>query len=505
MKVYRGAVVLLVVATAEAQDWINTDAAAKGMGNAGTAAGEGVLASYWNPAALARGRNKPFELFEAGFGAGGYAFTDLSVEGDILSEADQLADLFQGLDMSGIQTRLNSGTATTADIQNAIRIISEIPDLGRKAVGAVAQIGFGVELRFGTFGFFHRQLGHAAIDPFFDLRTVAAAALADGGFAEVFASTGVADNPVGPNATSLSAELAALGMTTDQAEMLARQAELALGDAALGNAATRQAIKDVARATIDNAGGSSTNTLFYNRSGVRISGVSMRESGVSLALPVLWPVTVGVAVKEIIAETFVARIVLKDIEDGKDLTEEIRKSFDENLKRTNRFNIDLGVGISPLPFLNFGVSARNIIPTEFEFADGTDFDLRPQFRVGASASALGLVQVGIDADLTENTTDSLEGYKSRILGGGVRFTPGLGPVGFSFSVGAFDNIASSKSGVTYTGAVGFRLGPVFIDANGQLATRKVRIETASGLNGTDELELPERASFSVSFGFDVWW
>lgn len=490
------ALFLIIPTSLYSQDWINVDARSKGLGNAGVAISEGPSASYYNPANLAKGAKTMWEFWEAGFGFNVSVFSDVTIEGGVLSKADQVIDLFNSVDLSGIQTRLNAGTATATDIRNALRVVNEITSLAKDEIAVIGQGGYAVDIKAGSFGFFYRQLGYATIVPTFDLSFSGASALADGGFAEVFNTIGTGNVPATTSGSNLSTALQNVGLTVAQANELAFQAEQALGST-LADPTIQDAIKNVAGATVSNAGGSSTNTILNNNSGIKFTGVLLKEVGISVGVPLPIGFNGGIAVKQVTGETFVVDVKMKDIVDGTDIFKDLTDKFDDNTKTTSKFNLDVGAGFSLLG-LNAGVVYKNVLPMEFDVKGGGDFRVKPQLRGGVSFAPLGLIKLAADIDLLENRVSSIKDFRSRMLGAGVEVDPGFL---FKFRLGGFDNIASSKTGMTYTGGLGAGLGPLYLDLNGQISTGKEKIESANGT--TSSKKVPERVGLALNFGFNL--
>ncbi|HLG42566.1 MAG TPA: conjugal transfer protein TraF [Planctomycetota bacterium] len=502
-----GVWLLGVAPAAHAQDWFNIDAPTRGMGNAGVALADGPLATYWNPAALALAQKEgEFSLDAGGFALAGNAFFDVNIEGEILEQVDELYDLFNGADFATIQANLNLGTATPAELQTALSLLAQLTDLQQQGLGVIVQGGGTIEGRYGPIGFFTRYLGHAALDVRFGLGAGFASSLSDGsgvinGLTEALAGV-PAGVPVGPNATALSAALFAAGVPAGQADTLARQSELALTDAGL-TPAVQSAIIASALASIATMGDPGA-VLELNESGVRVSGIIFKEAGVCLAYPLTPVFRVGVSLKEVIGETFELNIPLNGLNQTETMVDDIWDQIDQNRKRTNRFDMDAGISYSPTPTLVLGLSGRNLLGNEYDFESGAVFETKAQIRAGASID-LGIVRVAADMDLSKSETNSLTGFESRMAGAGIEFKPGVPGAGFSLKAGILQNLASDESDPTYSLSLGGKIAGFVIDVNGQLSSKKVDIEAASALNGTDSVSIPQRIAFALTIGLDLSW
>jgi hypothetical protein len=233
MKGMAAGMVLILSASAWAQDWISTDARSKATGNAGVAFAEGAGAAYWNPSSLAQGSEEALD-FTAGFSFTGYGFTDVAIEGDILSQIDRVADLYNDVSFQASQDRINAGTHTSADVQNAMRILDSALALNEDGKGVVGHLGVGLDFKYGPFGFFVRRLGSVGVDPFTDFSVPNSSALSSTSMATFFG--GLTGGALSSAGASLRDRLVACGLTGDadsdgtaDAAELAFQAQTALG------------------------------------------------------------------------------------------------------------------------------------------------------------------------------------------------------------------------------------------------------------------------------------
>lgn len=511
---------LLMGATAvHAQEWNPIDARTKGMGNAGVAIAEGAAAGYWNPANLAKeNQGEPFSFISGGFGGSGSAFTDIEVSGETIATLDKIADIYQGLNFLQAQTDLNaSGGADDAALQTAIKVLDALADLQEGGEGIYGSLGGSVELRFGSFNLFHRMLGNGGVNPIVDfgsginLSSLGIAGGAAGFYGQI--SGGV----LSPAGSNLAAALVAGGFPaaqdsdgdgTPDVEELAFNAQQSLGDQAISDPAFQQLLLASALASQNASAGG--DTLFFNNSGAEFRGILMRETGVGVGIPLsvlpipfLSTINVGIALKEVIGETYYARVTMKNIEDGDDLYQETLRQFSENRTRSNKFSMDLGVSWSPIPWLTAGISARNVVPMKFDWdGPGGEFEVKPQVRGGVGVSLPGgLVKIGLDMDLLEiDLSDYVDDLDVRQLALGAELNLGI----LKLRSGFFDNIANSETGTVYAGGIGLSLfGWLTVDLNGQIALAKTKIEVSDPNGGTSTLQVPERVSLSASVGVNL--
>ncbi|MHC4606554.1 MAG: conjugal transfer protein TraF [Planctomycetota bacterium] len=499
--------VLAAASGAAAQEWQSSDVRSEAMGGATVAQTTNITSSYANPAVLATDAEAPFEFYEAAFGLTGYGFTDVALEGDVIGKVDTIVDLYNelggGTGFKTVQDDFNAGTHTAQDLQDAMDLIYAVGNIDEEGLGVMGHLGGGFDMRLGSFGFFYRDVVYAGLDPFLDFTQLVS--LTDELWANFMAplAPGVPATAAGIN---LAARLVTeAGIPIADAQTIAFNAEQALGGEVV-DPNFQNNVVSVIGSTFNNAGTSDTETFYYNASGVVISGLRMREIGVSFALPltlIAFPavpsLNVGITLKEVIGETFREVITLATLEDGDDTADEILDNIRKNTKQSNKFNIDLGVSVNPIPYFTVGLSVRNILPMDFDVEGvSEDFEMDPQVRLGAEFSPLELVRVAADMDVLENEFDGLEGFESRMLAGGVELM--LLPV--RLRVGAFDNIASDESSIVYTGGIGIGFAGLSLDLGGQLSLKKVDIESESmGGSGSDKMF--ERMSFSAMLGYDV--
>jgi hypothetical protein len=290
---------------------------------------------------------------------------------------------------------------------------------------------------------------------------------------------------------------------------LALQAETALGGAAVADPGFQQALIQVALNTQANAGGSATNTMFFNDSGVEMRSLLLREIGVSGGftlpiLPMLSSVRVGANIKEVIGETFVKRIELRDIQDGRDIWEDILTEFKGSRRRTNRFNVDLGVSVAPIPWLTVGLSARNLLPMEFDFQEPAlveKYRTHTQYKAGAGVSLGGIFRAEIDADLRKLGLDQLRDVRSQLVSAGAELN--LFTI-LKIRAGVYGDLAMKSPKTVVTLGVGISLfGYVKVDVFGQIAATRDQIEQASQFNGSGSDFIPSRAGAGATAGVNL--
>jgi hypothetical protein len=255
----------------------------------------------------------------------------------------------------------------------------------------------------------------------------------------------------------------------------------------------------VAKSIVTNDG-TNGSTLFYgNSSGLEARGLAQWETGVSLGVPVLpTMLNVGIGFKEIISETSFTAIHVSDLESGSDTLHHVRDDLKNNRERSNQFNMDLGVLVTPYEWGAIGLTGRNLIPMRVKIdAPEGHLKLDPTYRMGVLFTPIDLIHIGADIDLNETESAVLPGYKYQMMGAGIEFDF---PV-IKLRGGVFDNIASSKDGVTYTAGLGLKIFVVTLDLSAQMASKRqeIREETAT----KSSQKIPERAGVGLTLGMEL--
>ncbi|MCT7446628.1 conjugal transfer protein TraF [Aliarcobacter skirrowii] len=100
--------------------------------------------------------------------------------------------------------------------------------------------------------------------------------------------------------------------------------------------------------------------------------------------------------------------------------EDILDNFDESKKESTTVGLDLGVAYNPSfdEDLTLALVGKNLNSPSFDKTNGGEFKLDPMVRAGA-AYKISFVELAFDVDLTEN--ESINGMKSRYVGGGASF------------------------------------------------------------------------------------
>ena len=503
-EIFLGVAVLITVELS-AQPWVALHPRNRGMGNAGVASAEGGATAYWNPANLARGSEEMFGFSFKSTSVNAHGFVDAAAKGNVIQVFDELLGLFgEGGDFEALQAAFDAGTANAEQVKSVFSIIDTIADLDDPGNGLTADIGGAMDIKMGNFAVSYRFISLISGSTFVDTTTSALANDGANDLSNVAQGLGADDAPSNAFAVNeIVPALQGLGLTLQEAQELAFQAEEALG-ANINDADTQELILEVIGATNLLAGG----TLAANESFVLLRGIAMQEIAFAYGMPLFdGKIRVGIAPKVIVGKTFFQTFDITDstLNDGDDVADELRNVFDKNSETTTRFTIDAGVAWEPFPFLEFGLGAKNLIPTDFSFKQPTgknitidDFELEPQLRGGVLLRPLGWKWLKLtgDFDLTKNSNSLFPGFQERIVGGGVEISPSLWIFQLAIRAGAFDNVEASGEGLTYTGGLGIRTGIIYLGAQIQMADKTIDIESSGD-------DVPARAGFSVNLGINV--
>jgi hypothetical protein len=488
------------------QDWTPLDARSASLGGAGVAFAEGGDGAYWNPASMAAGGTGPFD-FTTGFGFSLSTTAGYALAGGVAGDVAHLVDLYEALEFQDLQDSINAGFQPSAgDVQNLMRIVDAMSHLEGPGKGGVVTAGLGLTVRVGPLAFFARGVGQAGADPYAQLGSLGA--LSSGTLSDFFSGMTAAP-ALSPAGTALSAQLQAAGLVgssdpdgVPDADELAFQAQLALGDAAISDPAFQQALAASVAAMV--AGAAPGDTLYYSDVGVIVRGFAQLEAGVSLGLPVIPTIfEAGLSLKEVVTETLYRRITVSERDlgesGGQDLADAVRDDLRESRRRTSRFNVDLGARVTPLPWLAASIAARNILPMRVDVAGPEGhLDLDPQVRAALLFAPLARLRAGVDLDLVETESPVLPGYEFRQLAAGAE----LDLWSVNLRAGYVDNLATSESDGALTAGLGLDILGVKLDVAARYGLKRTQVVRDGELDRS-ELDLPQQVTLAMTLGVEV--
>ncbi|MCG8588291.1 MAG: conjugal transfer protein TraF [Proteobacteria bacterium] len=483
-------------AAASAEEWSFVGARYQAMGGAGVAVVDDDLASYWNPAAL--GFHDDLQVgVPFGFQA--------AVEEDILTDVDRIADLIDNADPDQILSDLQGGSLINPDtLRDALEVTARrFPALDNPGAGVIGNVNVGLAGRYRGFGISALGLGHYAADPVSDLNNLAfAPAAAQSGAVIAFLAgaidrTGQFNNGASQGlADSIATIWTGQGtpLAQDRAEEFVFQAERAGVDT--GDSRAQTILTRIASQT---SGATAGGDLSQNESGSFVRGGVTAEVafsyGHTLPLPIDLlkdKISLGGNLKYMHGVTYFEFIQYTDIDKVSDVLDELGES--NNVREDDNVGIDLGLLVKPVDFVRVGIVGRNLNGPSFSRKGPGAYKLDPQVRLGAAVNVLPNWVIAADVDLTENETDNLDGFESRLISAGTEFKLPMGPVSLALRAGLYSNIADSADGaVALTGGLGLRVWDIEFDLAGGASPDTTDID--------DSDDFPTRANVSVNFRY----
>jgi hypothetical protein len=264
------------------------------------------------------------------------------------------------------------------------------------------------------------------------------------------------------------------------------------------NPTIRTVLTNLAEGTANASAGGIGTGEFGDSLGAVTRAIIVYEYRLTYVDRIISGVGVGLNIKALQAETRSLRLNADDLEDGEDLVDGI--TDDENSESEMEFDADIGFLYTPVPQVAVGLVSRHLANPKFDFADRADagkkyVKLDTQSRLGIAVKPIPQVTIAADADLTENSSDILDGYESQQLCVGIEIRP---LKFFALRAGAFDNTASSDSDWVYTAGIGLRT-PIFgFDIGAAESNDKTEISA-----GDDEEEIADRYAIAAVLRFGV--
>ena len=490
---------LTPVERARAEEWYFIGARYQGMGGAGVAVVDDEQASYWNPGALA---------FTKSYGVAIPVGAYVSAEGSALSDIDRVSEFLDDL-AGGELDQLLDDLAAGNDLNGqqlgtALRLgAEELPGLDESGKGVMAGIDASLLLRYGKFAVTGIGVSHFAVDPVFDRENLSVSDLTGDEAVDALVDPLTAmDRYTAGNEPALVAQLEALflaagsGAPNLQAEEVVFQAEQAGAD--VRNSGVAQNIVAIATDTINTPDA----TFADNRSGTFVRGLAIEQVGFGYGHPLLANrIGIGGNLKYMMGTTFNKYLRYDDIDGAGDFSDALTDS--DRREITHTASLDLGLMLKPWEWLRLGVTARNVTKPEFDLArdpaspGGKDkLTLDPQVRAGVALWILPSWVVAFDADLTENRSELLDGFESRIVSLGTEWKIPIWKLGLALRGGAYLNTAAEDlDGVTLTAGLGLRIFDFNLDfaAGATPKTEKV--------GATGDQKIPSRANASMMVSF----
>lgn len=226
-------------------------------------------------------------------------------------------------------------------------------------------------------------------------------------------------------------------------------------------------------------------SIVNNESGARVRGLGVIESGIgyghTFALPVVGDVSVGANLKYLRGFTYSKYIGYRTLEDAK-----LDFADSDLRKESDNFGLDLGIMYKPFDFLRVGMVARNVNSPKFKTGrDPSDPDRRKHFKLDAQVRAGAayypfsndILVIATDFDFTENESDLLDSYKSRLWSFGAEFNVPIPVVSIALRAGGYMNTASGADhSFVFTGGLGLRVWLLSLELAGGAAPSSSEIK-----------------------------
>lgn len=484
------------------EEWAFVGARYQGMGGAGVAVVDDEHAAYWNPGALA---------FTQSFGAALPVGGQASAEGTVIADIDAIAEFLDDLaggELDQLIDDIEMGNPLTPDqLGTAIELAAvRLPSLDEPGEGLAGNLNASLLLRNERFSLAGVGVAYFGADPVFDRLNLSPSSLSGGAAVDALVNPASAlDRYViglEPDVvTELTALFAAAGSTAPslQAEELVFQAQQA--GVNVDSAAVARGILDVANATIN-----ATGSFADNNSGAFVRGLAVEEVGIGYGHPFALPnqggkIGIGAQAKYMFGTTFNKFVRYDDIDSAGDLIDEITDA--DRRKTTHTGSLDLGILVKSFEWLRFGLTARNVTSPEFDLArDPTNpsgrgkLTLDPQVRAGVALWILPQWVIAFDADLTENDSDLLDGFESRLVSLGSEYKLRFGKLGLALRGGAYLNTVSEDlDTVALTAGLGMRFGHFNFDLAAGASPKTQRVEAAN------DTQIPSRVNMSLMLSY----
>lgn len=242
-----------------------------------------------------------------------------------------------------------------------------------------------------------------------------------------------------------------------------------------------------------------SDSIVENESGARVRALGVVETGVGYGHTFFdGLVSVGANLKYLRGITYGKYVGFRTIDDA-----ELDFGDSDLRKESDNFGLDLGVMSKPFDWVQVGMVARNVNSPKFKAGrDPSDpnrrknYTLDAQVRMGAAFFPFSndTLVVATDLDLTENESDLLDSFKSRIWSLGAEFKVPIKVVSIALRGGGYMNTASGADhAFVLTGGLGLKVWLFTLDLAGGASAAQAKIKA----NGN---KYPTRVNLSAVMG-----
>lgn len=147
-------------------------------------------------------------------------------------------------------------------------------------------------------------------------------------------------------------------------------------------------------------------------------------------------------------------------------------------KMSSSFGVDLGLAYEPsmIEDMTIGFVAKNLNSPEFSVVTGEKITIDPMMRLGIAYNISESFEIAGDFDISSNKT-FVSGVNSQMLGGGLNWHPASW---FSLRGGLMQNMdTNDNSGLIYTAGIGLGIKWFQFDLSGQYSSNSTTIEGAT--------------------------
>jgi len=477
------------------------------MGGAFVAVAEDSIAQYWNPAGFA---------LQKGFDIQIPINLGIETTEGLINEVDYLQDIAETID--SIQEKQESGSMDAESLEDFMDVMNHLNNLGKEDIGLSLDLTAGLGLRLRNLGIGIFNLTEMGAHPYLDLEHISLTSIDYGALDDIDqidpdgnGNPGVDDGVLTEHQEDIVDDIAAilydLGVSPDDAtnEQLAEELVYAAREAGLIDDEISEVVSIVAEVAgeLDKYGGAGSGEGFTNNeSKITMNGFSLFELALTYAraVPIVPRLYAGGNLK--IMRGYVGFFEHEFFEEEQGLEESLWKNYNEYVKESTNFGIDLGAlyDLRDVLGLRFGMLVRNLNypsfkqPPEAKAAGFGKYVVEPQVRVGVAFWPLNFIALAGDLDLTYNKT-IIPGYYSRMLSLGAEVNVLNKPwLNLALRGGFMDNLAESY-GSMFTAGLGLNLFHFQLDFAGAVSTKMTSIA------GGQKFPTAAIASFGLSFNF----
>ena len=494
--------------------WQIRSARSLGMGGAGVALAEDAGANYWNPAALG-------------------AYPGWSGTVDVVAKAGFLEDTFttmQGIidiveaermlyDLDRISQEIDAGTATQEDVRNLLRtILVDFASFYDAEIGIFADAdgsaAYAQPLWGGKLAVSLGYTGYGEAGVSVDLLSMALQAGGDAAqnFMDVYAGYGGAvdrDGDLTPGELAFADELEQMlvddGVDPTDADAFSDELVYQSGHPDVGADVSDPDVQEMLRRIVAATVDPDATEFVQNATGMSFQGLTVQETRLAFGYPVLGEMlSAGVTLNIMAGKTYWTFIDYESFEEIGSFDDVVSKVFaKENTRESVRLGVDVGLLSKPIGMLSVGIVGHNVLPVEFDQADGGTFVLRPQWRMGVAVRPMKGLLIAADLDLTTLPSEAIRDHRTQTYAAGLEYyaIPGI----LAFRTGIAGDFLNQQRDLTWAFGLGLKLGRILrvdvgLTAEGNLSG----IEDAfAAPENVGELSLPRSVSAAVSVALNA--